>query len=618
MSQEKKRVEEVESVVIRFAGDSGDGMQVTGDQFTTATAMMGEDVSTLPDYPAEIRAPAGTVAGVSGFQLCFGDTEIYTPGDQVDVLVAMNPAALKANAPLLKDEGIIIINEDAFNPRNLEKAGYTENPLQTNAFENYKVFSMNITRLTQAALEGLPLSPKEIDRCKNFYVLGLTYWLFSRDTAPTLKWIENKFKAKAAILEANVRALKAGYNYGYSTEMIPTSYVIRKNDREKVPGTYRYVSGNAAAALGLIAAAKKAGLKLFLGSYPITPATEILQELSKHKNFCTVVQAEDEIAGIGTAVGAAFGGCLAATSTSGPGFSLKSEFLNLAVMVELPLVVIDVQRAGPSTGLPTKTEQSDLFQALYGRHGESPVAVIASRSPRDCFDTAFEAARIALEHMVPVIMLSDGYLANGAEAWRVPAVAELPSIKTNKVIKADGPFMPYARDPETLARPWAVPGTPGLEHRVGGLEKEDSTGNISHNAENHEKMTKLRAEKVARIADSLPPTQVDGDSNAEVLVLGWGSTYGVITQTVRRLQKDGLSVASCNLRYLNPLPKDLKTVLKRHKKVLIPEVNTGQLWYKIKADFLIETERLNKIQGQPFRSIEIEKEVRKMLGDNSL
>ncbi|OFZ53706.1 MAG: 2-oxoglutarate ferredoxin oxidoreductase subunit alpha [Bdellovibrionales bacterium RIFOXYC1_FULL_54_43] len=608
----QKEVEELDQIVIRFAGDSGDGMQLTGDQFTTASAMMGDDVATLPDYPSEIRAPAGTIFGVSGFQLRFGGSEVFTPGDTIDVLVAMNPAALKTNLPSLKDQGIIILNEDAFTPRNLEKAGYTSNPLEGNELQKFKIFRANIGKLTQNALTGSTLSPKQVDLCKNFWALGLTYWLFNRSMEPTTRWLKKRFQSKPEILDANLKVLQSGFDFGETAEMFTTTYAIRKHETKR-PGTYRYVTGNTAAALGLIAASKRAGLKLFVGSYPITPATDILHELAKHKQFATIYQAEDEIAAVGSAIGASFGGALAATTTSGPGLSLKSEFLGLACMVELPLVIIDVQRGGPSTGLPTKTEQSDLFQALWGRHGECPLVVLAASSPRDCFDITVEASRIALKYMTPVIVLSDGYLGNGAEVWRIPGMKDLPEFKTMLHTNVEG-FKPYLRDETTLARPWAVPGTPGLEHRIGGLEKEDISGNVSHHPGNHQKMVELRAEKVARVAQEIPSMVSYGDPKAEVLVLGWGSTAGVIKEAVHALCEKGLPIACAHLRHLNPLPKDLKPFLKKYPKVLIPENNMGQLWYRLRAEYLMDFEKLNKVQGQPFRADEIEAKIMSMLG----
>ncbi|HAR42697.1 MAG TPA: 2-oxoglutarate ferredoxin oxidoreductase subunit alpha [Bdellovibrionales bacterium] len=607
-----KKIEELDEVVIRFAGDSGDGMQLTGDQFTTASAMMGEDVATLPDYPSEIRAPAGTVFGVSGFQLRFGGGEVFTPGDEIDVLIAMNPAAFKTNLASLKDGGIVVVNEDAFTQRNLEKAGYSSNPLDGEGLGKFKIFRANITKLTQNALTDKQLSPKQVDLCKNFLALGLTYWLFNRSMDPTKNWLKKKFQAKPALLDANLHVLQAGWNFGNTAEMFTSSYSIRKQEKRKA-GVYRYITGNTAAALGLIAAAKKSGLRLFLGSYPITPATDILHEVVKHKQFATVFQAEDEIAGIGSAVGAAFGGALAVTTTSGPGLSLKSEFIGLAVMTELPLIIVDVQRAGPSTGLPTKTEQSDLFQAIWGRHGESPAVVLAASSPRDCFDIMLEAATIALKYMTPVIVLTDGYLGNGAEVWHIPSESELPEIKHNRHTKTEG-FQPYKHDPETLGRPWAVPGTPGLEHRIGGLEKEDGSGAVSHSPVNHEKMCHLRANKVAGVAREYAPTTVYGDPNAKVLVVGWGSTAGVIKTAVKKLNSEGTPVASINLRHLNPLPSDLQTIMKKYPKIVVAENNLGQLWQIIRAQYLLDVEKLAKITGQPFRADEIETKVHSMIG----
>ncbi len=609
----KKTVKEIISSVVRFAGDSGDGMQLVGDQFTNTSAVAGDFFATLPDYPSEIRAPAGTVFGVSGFQVCIGGTEVYTPGDQYDVLMAMNPAALKVNLANMQKGGIVIVNEDAFIQKNIEKAGYTENPLEGAAASSVNLVKVAMSALTVKALEGSSLTAREADRCKNFFALGMLYWLYNRDLNYTMKWIEKKFLSKPSIMEANKKALMAGLAYAESHDAFTHSFKIAKSGVTPKPGVYRNISGNQAAALGMIAAAQKSGLKLFLGSYPITPATDIMHELAKHRDFCTVFQAEDEIAAIGATLGASFGGALALTTTSGPGFSLKSEFMNLAMIVELPMVIIDVQRAGPSTGLPTKTEQSDMFQALYGRHGESPLIVLASSSPKDCFDTAVEASRLALKYMTPVIVLSEGYLGNGSEVWRVPSLDELAPIPVKFRTDPVG-FQPYSRNPETLARPWAIPGTPGLEHRLGGLEKEDGSGAVSHSPQNHEKMTKLRAEKVAKVVQDIPPTEVYGHANADILVLGWGSTAGVIKHTVRKLNQDGLKVACAHIRHINPLPSDLKPLLQKYKKVLIPENNMGQLWYRIRAEYLIDTERLNKIQGQPFRADEIEAKIRSILG----
>ena len=609
-------ITELSSAVIRFAGDSGDGMQLVGDQFTNAAAVAGEYYATLPDYPSEIRAPAGTIFGVSGFQICLSGSEVFTPGDQYDVAITMNPAALKVNLPNVKPGGIVIVNEDSFIQKNLDKAGFSGNPLASKDLGKVRLVRAPMLTQTKKALEGLPLSTKDADRCKNFFALGMIYWLFNRDPSGTIRWIERKFKAKPDILEGNKRALQAGMKFAAESGAFECSYRFKGNSTGKnpQPGVYRSVTGNQAAALGLIAASQKSGLPLYLGSYPITPATDIMHELIKYREFATVFQAEDEIAAIGAAIGASFGGALAATTTSGPGFSLKSEFMNLAVMVELPLIIVDVQRAGPSTGLPTKTEQSDLFQALWGRHGESPIVVMAASSPKDCFDVMIEASRIATKYMTHVIVLSDGYLGNGAEVWRVPSLDEIPAIPVHQRSSAEGPFLPYERNPDTLARPWAPAGTPGLEHRLGGLEKEDGTGAVSHSPANHEKMVTLRAEKVARVALDLPRMEVHGHPKAELLVLGWGGTAGVITHTVRELAEKGVKVACTNLRYLNPFPTDLKPLLQKYKKVLIPELNTGQLWYRIRGEYLIDTERLNKIQGQPFRQDEIEAKIRSVLG----
>ncbi|MBK7961109.1 MAG: 2-oxoacid:acceptor oxidoreductase subunit alpha [Bdellovibrionales bacterium] len=604
---------EIEFAVIRFAGDSGDGMQLVGDQFTSTSAIAGDYFATLPDYPSEIRAPAGTVFGVSGFQVCVSGQEVFTPGDQFDVLMAMNPAALKVNFQNVRPGGIIVINEDSFIQKTLDKAGYKESPLTTGELSQFQVIRAPMTTLTQKALEGLPLGTKEADRCKNFFALGIIYWLFNRDFSYTEKWVEKKFKTKPDILSANLRTLRAGWDYAESSDLLKTTFRFKKSTQVPVPGVYRSVTGNQAAALGLMAAAQRAGLRLYLGSYPITPATDIMHELAKSRDFATVFQAEDEIAAIGAAIGASFGGALAATTTSGPGFSLKSEFMNLAVMVELPLVIVDVQRAGPSTGIPTKTEQSDLLQAVWGRHGESPMVVMASATPKDCFDTLVEASRIAIEHMTPVIVLSEGHLGNGSEVWRVPELNELPEIKA-KYHTDPLSYKPYARNPETLARLWAIPGNPGTEHRLGGLEKEDGSGTISTAALNHEKMTKIRADKVAKVASEIPPMTVYGHPQAELLVLGWGGTAGVIKQAVRNLSGSGVKVACAHLRFLNPFPNDLPELLRKYKTVLIPELNSGQLWYRIRGDFLIETVKMSKVQGQPFRADEIESKIRSLLG----
>ncbi len=610
-----KQVKEISSAVIRFAGDSGDGMQLVGDQFTSTSALSGEYFATLPDYPSEIRAPAGTIFGVSGFQICIGSEEVFTPGDRYDVLVAMNPAALKSNLGNVAKGGVILVNEDAFTTRNFEKAGFASHPLDTPEMSNYKLLRVPMTTLTGNAIEQLGLSSKDADRCKNFFSLGIIYWLFNRNPEHTLKWINKKFAKKELYLKANTLTFHAGLKYAAENEMLTQSFKLKKSTTKAKPGAYRNITGNHAAALGLIAASQKSGLKLFLGSYPITPATDIMHELVKHRDYATILQAEDEIAAIGSALGAAFGGALAATTTSGPGFSLKSEFMNLAVMVELPLIIVDVQRGGPSTGLATKTEQADLFQALWGRHGESPIVVMAASSPKDCFDIMIEASKVAIKYMTPVVVLSEGYLGNGSEVWKVPSLDELPSIPV-KFRTDPTNFLPYERDPVTLARPWVVPGTPGLEHRIGGIEKEDKTGILSLAPENHEKMVHLRAQKIANVANEIPPTEVYGAKDAELLVLGWGSSAGVIKHAVRKLNQEGVKVACAHVRYLNPMPPDLSGLLKKYKKVLLPENNSGQLWFKIRGDYLIDTIPLNKIQGQPFRIDEIENKIRSILGLN--
>ena len=592
-------VQELERVTIRFAGDSGDGMQLTGMQFTRTAAVFGNDISTFPDYPAEIRAPAGSLPGVSGFQISFSSSDIHTPGDQPDVLVAMNPAALKANIGDLPAGGALIVNSDAFTPSNLAKVGYETNPLTDGSLKAYTVFEIPITTLNARALEGLEMTNKQIDLTKNFFALGLMFWLYERSMEPTLRWIDEKFAKRPVIAEANKRALKAGYAFGETTEIFHTHY--RVAPAHLPPGLYRNITGNEATALGFLVASKKAERPLFYASYPITPASDILHQLSGYKNFgVKSFQAEDEIAAMGAAIGAAYGGLLGLTGTSGPGLALKSEAINLAVMTELPVVIVDVQRAGPSTGMPTKTEQGDLLQALFGRNGESPLPVVAPATPAECFDLAFEAARIALRHMTPVIYLSDAFLATGAEPWRIPDLDSLPSIT---VPNATDPatFHPYARDPETLARPWAVPGTPGLEHRIGGLEKADVTGNVSYDPENHHRMTLLRAEKVARVANDIPDLETYGRDEGELLILGWGSTYGALRSAVERLLAEGQSVAHAQLRYLNPFPANTGEVLRRYRRVLIPELNLGQLLMLIRARYLIDAEGYHRVRGKPFR-----------------
>jgi 2-oxoglutarate ferredoxin oxidoreductase subunit alpha len=598
----KEPVETLTRVVIRFAGDSGDGMQLTGTQFTATAAAIGNDLATFPDYPAEIRAPAGTLAGVSGFQVNFSSEDIFTPGDAPDVLVAMNPAALKANVRDLKVSGILIVNTDAFKEGDLAKAGYAANPLEDGSLSAFRVHEVDITRLTRAALKDSGIPQRVQDKCRNFFALGMMYYLYHRPMDVSLQWIEQKFGKKPEIAEANKLALKGGYAYCEATELFQVTYEVPKAKLD--PGIYRNISGNQALALGFVAAAQKSGRPLFLGSYPITPASDILHELSQYKNFGVVTfQAEDEIAAIGAALGAAFAGNIGMTTTSGPGMALKMEFIGLAIMVELPLIVVDIQRGGPSTGLPTKTEQADLLQAMFGRPSEAPCIVMAARSASDCFSVAYEATRLAIKHMTPVILLSDGYIANGAEPWKLPAIEDLLPIAVHFPKEAEG-FLPYHRDPATLARPWAIPGTPKLEHRIGGIEKADGTGNISYEALNHEKMIHLRAEKVARVADELPPSAVEGDPDG-LLVLAWGSTYGAITSAVRHARADGRRIGHLHLRHLNPMPADLGQVLAQYETVLIPEINLGQLAMLIRAKFLLNVVQLNKVQGQPFKESEI-------------
>jgi 2-oxoglutarate/2-oxoacid ferredoxin oxidoreductase subunit alpha len=609
-----KPVRDVDTVVIRFVGDSGDGMQVTGAQFTNVSALAGNDISTLPDFPAEIRAPAGTLAGVSGFQLNFSSHEVFTPGDSPDVLVAMNPAALKANLEDLPTNGMLIVDREAFNEQNLKKAGYATNPLEDGSLARYQLFQIDISRLTALALADLGLSNKQVLRCKNFFALGLTSWLYHRPSEPTLQFIVDRFKKTPLFVEANQRAFKAGIHFGETSELFAAQYEVRP--AAIPPGTYRNVTGNSALALGLVAAAQRAELPLFLGSYPITPASDILHELAGYKQFNILTfQAEDEIAGVGSALGAAFGGALAVTTTSGPGIDLKAETVGLAVKVELPLIICDIQRGGPSTGLPTKTEQADLLAAIFGRHGESPAPVIAAATPADCFDVAVEAARIAIKYMTPVFLLSDGYLANGAEPWKLPKVADLPEFRVRFHTDPQG-YFPYLREAETLSRPWVVPGTPGLEHRIGGLESEYLTGNISYAPANHEQMVRLRAKKIAGITREIPPTVVEGPERGRVLLLGWGSTYGSIAAAARQLRADGVQVANAHLRYLNPLPPDLGEIVRRYDRVLVPEMNMGHLLRLIRAEYLVDAIGFNKIQGRPFKVAEIVSRVQKLLEGN--
>jgi 2-oxoglutarate ferredoxin oxidoreductase subunit alpha len=611
-SPRKPAPSRLDDVVIRFAGDSGDGMQLTGTQFSTTTAIAGNDLATLPDFPAEIRAPAGTLPGVSGFQIRFSSQDIHTPGGRPDVLVAMNPAALRLNQDELKPNGILILNTDAFTQRNLERVGYTANPLEDHSLDAFRTVPAPITDLTRKALAETKLTPKEKDRCKNFFALGIMYWLYSRSPETTIQWIRTRFEARPDLAEANILALSGGMEYAGAIELFQSTYEVPPAVME--PGRYRSISGNGALALGLICAARQAKLTLFQGSYPITPASDLLHELSRYKHYGVVTfQAEDEIAAVTSAIGAAFAGCLALTTTSGPGISLKGEALGLAVITELPLVVVNVQRGGPSTGLPTKPEQSDLLQALFGRHSESPMPVLAAATAGDCFWMAFEAARIALKHMTPVLLLTDGYLASGAEPFRIPAVADLPEIPVTFATADGDGFLPYRRDPETLARPWARPGTPGLEHRIGGLEKQDGTGNVSYDAANHEHMIRTRAEKVERVARDIPPLEVLGPESGELLIVGWGSTYGAIRGAVEAAHSDGLSVAQIHLRHLNPLPSDLGDILKRYRTVLVPEMNTGQLLMLLRAKYLVDAIGLNKVQGRPFSVDEIYDRSRELL-----
>jgi len=608
----EKETRVLDEVTIRFAGDSGDGMQLTGGQFTNTSAAMGNDLSTLPDYPAEIRAPKDTTYGVSGFQIHFGATEINTPGDHCDVLVAMNAASLKVNLRSLIDGGIIIVNTDGFGDKNLKLAGYTQSPLSDGSLSKYQVFQVDITKLTNLALADMQLSPKIVDKTKNFFALGMMYWMFNRTLDNTIQWIKEKFSEKPELIEANTRVLKAGWNYAETTDIFAVRYEVKP--APLAPGKYRNVTGNQATALGFVAAAEKAKLDLFLGSYPITPASDILHELSMYKNYgVKTFQAEDEIAGITSAIGASYGGSLAITTTSGPGVALKTEAIGLAVMVELPLVIVNVQRGGPSTGLPTKTEQADLLQAVYGRNGEAPVPVIAASTPSDCFYTALEASRIALKYMTPVIMLTDGYLGNGSEPWMIPNVKDLPDIAP-KFRKDPEGYMPYRRDEITLSREWAIPGTPGLEHRIGGLEKQDITGNVNYEPENHDRMIHLRAEKIERIANDIPLAKVEGDEKGDLLVVGWGGTYGTIKTAVERKRKEGKSVSHLHLKYIHPLQKNVGEILYNFKYILVPEINLGQLIKILRHKFLVPAIGLNKVQGLPYRSLEIEQKIDEILG----
>jgi len=610
-----KSVKTLEDVTIRFAGDSGDGMQLTGTQFTNTAAVLGNDLSTLPDYPAEIRAPAGTTYGVSGFQIRFGSLDILTPGDTCDVLVAMNPAALVTNVKMLRDGGTIIVNEDAFIEKNFKLGGIATNPLEDGSLARFQVFRVPISKMTSNAMADMNLSTKFVDKTKNFFALGLMYWMYNRPLDQSIRFIDEKFGKDPQVAEANLRALKAGFNYGDTVEIFTTRFEVRP--AKLPPGRYRNIMGNTATAIGLVAAAKKAGLQLFLGSYPITPASDILHELAKLKEYgVKTFQAEDEIAAICSAIGASYAGALGATTTSGPGMALKTEAMGLALMLELPLVIVDVQRGGPSTGLPTKTEQADLLQAVQGRNGEAPLCVLAASTPSDCFSAAYEAARIAVKFMTPVICLTDGYVANGAEPWIVPKAEELQPIPV-KFAKDPVSFQPYARDEQTLSRPWAIPGTPGLEHRIGGLEKEHITGNISYDPDNHDFMVKMRAAKIERIADDIPLQEIEGDKEGDLLVIGWGSTYGSIKSAVTAARAKGQSVSHVHIKYLNPFPRNLGEILYKFKNILVPEINNGQLIKLLRAKYLVPAVGFNVIKGLPLRSEEIEQKIDSILGGNN-
>ena len=614
-----KQVQQLDHVIIRFAGDSGDGMQLAGDRFTQETAIFGNDLSTLPNFPAEIRAPAGTLPGVSSFQVHFADHDILTPGDAPDVLIAMNPAALKANIKDLPRGGDLIVNTDEFTKRNLTKVGYETSPLEDGSLEQYHVHAVPITSMTVKALESFEITRKDAERAKNMFALGMLSWLYDRPAEGTFSFLKSKFSGKPEIMAANLAAFQAGWNFGETTEAFSVRYEVKP--ARLTPGTYRNISGNTALAYGLIAASQLAGLPLFLGSYPITPASDILHELARHKRFgVRTFQAEDEIGAIGAALGASFGGSLAVTSTSGPGMLLKAETIGLAVSVELPLIVCDIQRAGPSTGMPTKTEQADLLQAMFGRNGESPVPIVAPASPADCFSAAIEAARIAVKYRTPVILLSDGYLANGSEPWRIPDIASLPDLSAEFAFAAagspdGGEFEPFRRDPVTLARPWAVPGTPGLEHRIGGIEKADVTGEISYDPDNHDLMVRMRQAKIDGIAADIEPLGVDDpDGRARVLVLGWGSTYGSVGAAVRRVRNAGHSVAQAHLRHLNPFPPNLGDVLRRYDKVLLPEINLGQLALLLRGRYLVDVISYNRVRGLPFRAAELAGVIEDVIG----
>ena len=609
MSENKKPVEEIEQVAVRFAGDSGDGIQLTGTKFTEATALAGNDLSTFPDFPAEIRAPAGSLAGVSGFQIHFAGHDIRTPADQPDVLIALNPAALRANIDDLRPGGMVVVNSDAFVSKNIERAGYQGDPLPA-LRGKFRVVEVPFSKLTLKALEDLKMGTREAERSKNFFGLGLVYWLYNRPLEPTLRWLETRFKGE--VREANIRALKAGIHFGETTELFPVSFAIPKAKIQ--PGTYRNITGNVALAYGIIAAGQTLEKPVFLGAYPITPASDVLHELSAFRNFgIRTFQAEDEIAAASVAIGASYAGHLGMCTTSGPGFILKQEAIGLAVMTELPVVIIDIQRAGPSTGLPTKTEQADLLAAMYGRNSESPLPILAPATPSDCFHIMVEAAQMAVKYMTPVVVLSDGYIANSSEPWLIPDVKTLPRMKVEHRTEPEG-FFPYLRDEETLARPWAIPGTPGLEHRIGGLEKEEKTGNVSYTPQNHGRMGYLRGEKIRRIANDLPPIEVNGSDRGELLIVGWGGTFGAITSAVNDAREAGEDVSSIHIRHLHPFPLNLGDVLKRFKKVLVAELNAGQLWRLLRSEYLVPAESLSKVVGQPFKVGEIRARITEMLG----
>jgi len=612
MAEREHDVRELDRVTIRFAGDSGDGSQLAGQQFTNTAAVFGNDISTVPDYPAEIRAPAGSLPGVSSFQVSFSSHQIYTPGDSPDVLVAMNPAALKTNLPDLPKGSLIVINADEFTEANFRKAAYAADPREDGTLDNYRVIEVPITTMNQRALKDSGLPQRQIDRSKNMFALGVMFWLYERPLEPTISWINGKFARNPQVAEANIATLKAGYYFGETAELFPGHFRVPKADLP--PGKYRNVTGNEATAMGFLAASQLAKKQLFYASYPITPASDILGELARYKNFgVKTMQAEDELAAIGAAIGAAFGGSLGLTGTSGPGLALKSEAIGLAVMTELPVVIANIQRSGPSTGMPSKTEQADLLQAMFGRNGESPVAIVAPATPADCFQMAIEAFRIATKFMVPTIFLSDGHLGMGSEPWQIPDIDDLPSLEIVPPSNAIGQFDPYRRDESTLARAWAVPGTPGLEHRIGGLEKWDVTGDVSYDSENHDKMTRLRAEKVERIAEDIPDVEVVGETSGELLVLGWGSTYGAILTAVLRAQSDGLPISHAHLRYLNPFPKNLGDVISQFDRVLIPEMNLGQLRMLIRARYLVDADGLNRVTGRPLKIAEVTERIQSLV-----